>query len=257
MLYSIGASYNPRMSQPDRTVSRGLAGLKGLSFAYRLNQWGPKVGPAMISANTFSRGMTPPALRGLASPLTWLEGVFGVESAANMVNDAASSLTSALAPLNGLQTTIQTLLGQAQGYDGSNDTTVQAKAQACESEAAGLISSYSTIQTQAQALGTAIQTANADPNVTTTTAQGLKDAVAALTPNIQALVKGVSQLQSDVAALIKYAQAGPGVVQGIESAAVNSISTLTWIIGIGGLGYLLLPSFLPRISKGLGKAVRG
>ncbi len=257
MLYSIGASYNPRMSRPDRSVQRGLAGIKGLSFAYRLNTWGTKNTPPMVNANTFRKGFIPPQPTGLASPFTWLEGVFGVESPQDMLVDAMNNLNSILAPLDNVQTSIQTLIDQAQGYDSSTDTTVRAKAQASESEAAGLLSSYSTIQYTAQGLMNSIHALQGNSAVTKDNAQMLKDQVAALQSPVKDLVKGVSQLASDVSALAKYAQSGPGVVAGIESAAVNSISTLTWIAGIGGLAYLLLPSFLPRITRGFGKAVRG
>lgn len=260
------------MSQPDKSVEQalnfdparafsrggslsGLHGIKGLSFAYRLQQWGSKMGPAMVPANDFSKGYAAPVQAGLASPITWIEGVFGVEAPGDMVNDAATSMTSAIAPLNGVQTQIQTLLGQAQGYDGATDPTVQSKAQGCESEATGLLNVYSTLQSSAQGILTAIQAASADPNVTKATAAGLQSQVSTLSGQIQTFLKSVSQLQSDVTALIKYATAGPGVVQTLETAATSSISTLTWLVGGGLMAYFLLPSFLPRLAGGVRKSL--
>jgi hypothetical protein len=269
VLYSIGATWNPKMSQPDKAVESalyhnparafsgvsGLAGIKGLSFAYRLQQWGSKMGPSMLPANAYPTGFAAPVQAGLASPLTWVEGVFGVEAPSDMVNDAANSMTSAIAPLSGVQTQIQSLLGQAQGYDGATDPTVQSKAQGCESEATGLLNVFSTLEASAQGILTAIQGAAGDPNVTKATAQGLQAQVSTLSGQIQTFLKGVSQLQSDVAALVKYATAGPGIAQTLETAATSSISTLTWIVGGGMMAYLLLPSFLPRIAGGVRKSL--
>ncbi len=260
------------MSQPDSSVRRalhndparafspsgslkGLHGIGGLSFAYRLNQWGPKTQVPMIPANTFRTGYAaPPALSGLASPITWFEGLLGVESPANMVSDANTSMQSALTPLNGMQTTIQGLLTQAQGYDSSTDVTVQSKAQACEAEATGVLNNYSSLQSAAQGIINAIAAASQDPNVTKDTATNLQAQVSAFSSNVSTLQTAVKQLTSDVNALMKYAQSGPGVVQTLENTAVSSISTLTWILGGGALVYFLAPSFLPRLVGGIRKA---
>jgi len=268
MLYGTGATWNPELSKPSVSIERamnfdparafsgggslsGLHGLRGLSFAYRLNQWGSKQGPAMIPANAFSSGYAP---RGLSSPITWVEGLLGIESPANMVTDAANSLNSAISPLTGAQTTIQSALGQAQGYDGATDPTVQSKAQGCESEATGLLNAYSTLQSSIQGTLNAIQTASQDPNVTKDTATALQGQVSTLSAQISTFMKGVSQLQSDVAALVKYATAGPGVVQTLETAATSSISTLTWLVGGGLMVYFLAPTFIPRLAGGIRKS---
>lgn len=267
MLYSIGASWNPKLSRPNVAVRRalhnepgaafhptmsGLHGLRGLSFADRLNTWGPKTGPAMVPANTFARGST---ISGLSSPFTWLEGMLGIEAPIDMATDAGNTLNSAASSLTGATTQIKTLLAQAQGYDNATNPTIQAKAQACEAEAAGLNSSLATLQSSIAALGSAI-TAGQQNSATLTKdqAQALKDQAATLANQVAAFLKGIMQLQSDVADLGKAAQSGPGVMATLEGAAVHSISTLTWILGGGALIYFLAPTFIPRMIGGLRKA---
>jgi hypothetical protein len=251
-LYSIGATWNPGMSRYNRSIKRGLAGIKGLSFAYRLNTWGPKNGPAMIPANTFA-GSYVPTPQGLSSPLTWIEGILGVESPANILTDASNSMSDALNPLTGTQTTVQNILSQAQQYDNVTDSTIQAKAQAVEAQAAGLVNTYQNLQTAAQAIINQITTAQADSNVTKDTATAIKNQVGPFSDQVSAFTKAVSQLQSNLNDLVKSAQSGPGVVQTLETAAVGSISTLTWIIGGGALIYFLAPTFLPKLVRGFTK----
>lgn len=242
----------PRMS--------GLHGLKGLSFSYRLNQWGPKVGPSMIPANTFSKGYAP-GLSGLSGPVSWFEGLIGIESPADILTDAAGTMASVNDSISPAGTQIQTLLNQAQGYSGAQDATTQQKAQACQAEAAGLVSSLSTLQSAAATLVQQITTAQADTTTTQDVAQSLKDNASSLQTQVTAFVKGIAQLQSDVLALAKYAQSGPSAIQSIENAVgstvESSISTLTWILGGSAVAYFLLPSLLPRLAGGVRKAVRG
>ncbi len=249
MLYGIGATWNPAMSQYNRQLKRGLAGIQGLNFAYRLNTWGPKNGPAMLPANDFSKGYIP---AGLASPLTWLEGVLGVEAPADILTDATSILASVNASLSSAATTILGLLNQAQGYDSVTGADVQAKAQACEAEAAGLRANLGTLQTASQNLATQISTLAGTTDKAQ--AQAAKDAANTLSDQVAVFLKGVDQLSSDVAALVKYAQTGPGAIQTLENAAVNSVSTLTWLVGGGLLVYFLAPTFIPRLVGGLRKS---
>jgi hypothetical protein len=249
VLYSIGATWNPLMSRYNRQVERGLSGIKGLNFAYRLNSWGPKTGPAMLPANTFSGAYVP---TGLASPLTWIEGVFGVEAPADIVVDASNNLAQANTSLNNDATTIQTLLNQASGYSSVTGADVQAKAQASMAEAAGLQSNLATLQTAAQNLATQVSTLTGTTDKVA--AQALKDAVASLVTQVSTFESGINQLGKDVSALVSYAQNGPGAVQTLENAAVSSVSTLTWLVGGGLLVYFLAPTFLPRMMGGIRKA---
>ncbi len=244
------------MSQYNRSIKRGLAGIKGLNFAYRLNTWGPKTGPAMLPANAFP-GSYVPTLQGLRSPFTWIEGVFGVEAAADMILDAENSLNSAMDPLNGAQTTVQNILSQAQKYDNVTDASIQAKAQAVEAEAAGLVSTYQNLQMTAQAIINQITAAKADPNVTKDTANAIKNQIGPFSDQVSSFMKAVSTLQGHMNDLVKGAASGPSLGQSLESAAVSSVSTLTWILGGGALVYFLAPTFLPRMVSGIRKSVRG
>lgn len=268
MLYSIGASWNPGMSRPNKKVAAilhhnpaaafgpsvsGLAGIQGLNFSYRLNQWGPKVGPAMVPANDFKSAYLP---QGLSGPISWIEGLVGLESAPDMAQDASNTLTSVAASLSPAGTTIQTLIAQAQGYNGAQDPNVQAKAQAAQAEGSGLVSTLATLQTAYQALLTQVNLALQDPNVSKDAAQNLKTQASALEKQVSSLLDNIDEFTSHVNDLEKYAQAGPSVVQGLEGAAINSISTLTWLIGGGALVYFLAPTFVPRMIGGLRKSVR-
>lgn len=241
------------MSQYNRQIKRGLAGIEGLNFAYRLNTWGPKTGPAMIPANAFRGGYMPPA-QGLSSPLTWMQGVLGIESPQDMVKDAQDDLSSALDPLTGAQVTVQTILTQAQKYDNVTDATIQAKAQAVEANASGLVGTYGNLQSAAQAIINQIQAAIGNPNTTKDDAQNIKDQVPPFAANVKTFMKAVDTLQSSLNDLIKAAASGPGAVQVLENAAVSSLSTLTWILGGGALVYFLAPTFLPRMISGIRKS---
>lgn len=244
------------MSQYNRVIQRGLSGIRGLNFAYRLNTWGPKTGPSMLPANAFTRGYIPTP-QGLASPLTWMEGVLGIESAANILLDAQSSLTNSGQTLTNLSSQVQTLLNTAQGYESSTDATIQAKAQACQSEAAGLTANISTVQTSVQNLETNVTTAQANTNEAQADAQVLKDQASAIATQVSTLSSGVSQLASDVASLQKSAQSGPSITQALEGTVASSVSTLTWIVGGGLMIYLLAPTFIPRLAGGIRKARKG
>ncbi len=255
-LYSIGASWNPNMSQYNRVFQRGLAGIKGLEFAYRLNTWGPKTGPAMLPANTFSSAYVPNR-SGLSGPFSWIEGLVGMEAPQDILTDAQNALDSAVDPLMGAQVTVQTILSKAQAYDSVAEASVQAKAQAVEAEAAGLINTYMNLQSTAQGITNQIQGAKGDPNLSKEAAQHIKDQVSPLDSQISSFSKAVSNLQSHMTDLVKYAQSGPGLGQSLESAAVKSVSTLTWILGGGALIYFLGPTFLPRMAAGIRKTVKG
>lgn len=255
-LYSIGATWNPGMSKYNREIKRGLAGIHGLSFAYRLNTWGPKTGPSMLPANAFE-GSYVPTPQGLSSPLTWLEGVFGMESVANMLADCQSALDDALDPLTGAQTTVQNVLSQAQSYESVTSAAIQAKAQAVQAEAAGLVNTYQNLQTAAQAITDHLTAAKADPSTTKDTATAIKGQISAFRDQVSAFSKSVSALQDHLNDLVKSAASGPSLGQSLESAAVGSVSTLTWILGGGALVYFLAPTFLPRMVSGIRKSVRG
>ena len=257
-LYSIGATWNPRLSQPNRAIRRDLAGLygiRGLNFAYRLNTWGPKEGPAMIAANAFPSGyIAPPALAGLRGVFTTFEGWLGLEAPADMAVDAANTLNDAISQMTGSLTAIQTLVNQAQGYSGSSDQAVLAKAQACLAEGAGLVAAFQTLQTASNGLQTSITTAQADPALTKDTAQGLKDAAAVFSAQVATFLSGIKQFSKDVSALGGAAQSGPGVTGYIENLVASSTSKLTWIIGGGLMIYFLAPTFIPRMIRGARKA---
>lgn len=240
------------MSQYNRSLKRGLAGIQGLNFAYRLNTWGPKDGPAMLPANTFARGYAP-APQGLASPFTWLQGVFGVESVPNMLNDGLNQLSDALDPLTGAQTTVQNILSKAQAYDSVTGAAVQSKAQAIEAEAVGLVSTYQGLQSAAQAISNQLIAAKGDPSTTKETVNAIRSQIPPLGSQIMAFQKAVSILQDHLNDLIKSAASGPGLGQTLESVAAHSVSTLTWIVGGGALVYFLAPTFVPRMIRGFRK----
>lgn len=291
------ASWNPGMSEPNPAVQRalyfdpaaafhggvsiipgfdpappvpvgtprvaGLHGIRGLNFSYRLNQWGPKMAPAMLPANTSPYAYTPNnpsgGLSGLSGPLSWVESLFGVESIADTLTDASNNVNTATDALYPTQAAIQTLLSQAQAYSGSTDATVQQKSQACQAEAAGLISAMSNLQSAAGTLITAIQNGQApNSSITSDAATDLKQQSAALLDQVNTFVKSIGQLKSDVLDLAKYAQSGPSTIQAIENSVgatvKSSVSTLTWILGGGALVYFLAPSFIPRLASGIRKA---
>lgn len=263
-LYGIQASFNTELSASSKTLQRKLAGLyslrNGIRSAYlqpdqfRLATWGPKLGPAMAPANTFPASYLPGVQSGLSSPLTWIEGVFGIESPANILNDAAGIISGIASSLTGAQTAIQNLAAQAHGFDGSSDTATLSKAQACEAEAAGLLSNLQNLQSAAQGLSNQITAAQGISSTDQPTAQALKDQASVLKSQVSTFTSGMNQLASDVAALVKYSQSGPGVVQTLENTAVSSISKLTWLVGGGLMIYFLAPTFIPRLAGGIRKA---
>lgn len=253
MLYGIGATWNPEMSKYNRQLKRGLAGIRGLNFAYRLNTWGPKQGPSMLPANTFKQGYTPRGgLSGIASPITWLEGALGIEAPTDILADASSTLSNVNTSLATAASTITALLNQAQSYDSVTGADVQSKAQACQAQAAGLQTNLGTLQISSQNISTQISTLSGTTDKVA--AQSAKDAASALSDQVSTFLQGVAGLSTSVAALVKYAQNGPGAVQTLEDAAVSSVSTLTWILGGGALVYFLAPTFLPRMMSGIRKA---
>ena len=242
------------MSQPNASVQRGLAGIKGLSFAYRLNTWGPKVGPPMIPANAYPSALVPAQAPSLSGFFTAIEGMLGVEAPADMVTDAANILNSATSQLTGAQTTIQNLLSQAQAYNSSSDQNVLAKASACESEAAGLIASLQSLQQAAATLQNSVTLAQGNTGIDKPTAQALKDSTSAYSDQVDTFTSGMSQLQKDISALASAAQSGPGLTGSIANTVASSVSTLTWIVGGGLMVYLLAPTFIPRLAGGIRKA---
>lgn len=280
------ASWNPGMSEPNPKVEAalhflpaeafrpitpktnaprvsGLFGLRGLSFGERLIQWGPKVGPAMLPANDFSAAYTPSGLSSshLASPVTWVEGIFGLESAADMLNDAATTVADINQNLNPAGTKIQTLLSQAQGYNGAQNASIQSKAQSAQAHAAGLIANLSTLQAASSDLSVQLLSAKADANTTKDIGGAFKEQADALSTQVDTFLDGVSSLDSEVKALVKYAQSGPSALESIESSigasVTSSVSTLTWLVGGGALVYFLAPTFIPRLVGGIRKARRG
>ncbi len=238
----------------------GTAGIRGLSFAYRLNAWGAKNGPAMIPANDYPHAFLPDntGLSGLSSPLTWMQSLVGMESVPDILTDASNNLADAVENLEPIGSQIQTLLQQAQAYGNATDATIQQKSQATQSEAAGLLSAMATLQNTAATFATAIQNAKIDTATDKTTAQNLKDQTDAFASQVSDFVKSISQLQSDVLALAKYAQSGPSTIQAIEGSigatVKTSVSTLTWILGGGALVYFLAPTFIPRMVSGIRKS---
>jgi len=269
MLYSIGASGSTGMSEPGQAVAKalhrdpaaafnpmgtGLYTVKGPSFQDRLIAWGPAVGPAMKPANDFSKAYIPNT--GLAGPLTWLEGKLGIESAADMVQDASDILSGISDDVSPLSSELQNDIAQINGYSSAQDASIQAKAQACQAEAAGLLATLSNVQSAYGALSTQVSLAAQDPSVNKDSAQALKTRASNLETQVQALLKNVDQLESHINDLEKAAQSGPSISQALENTAAKSINTLTWLVGGGALVYLLAPTFVPRMIGGLRKAAR-
>lgn len=224
MLYDCGAFLDRKMSDPNTILRRQLA-----DYRY-------------------------PDPKGLASPITWFEGLVGLEAPQDMVTDSANDLAALQSSVSGVQGKIQTYLQMAQGYDSASDATTRQKAAAVESEATGLNSSYLTVQSQIQLIAGLINDARNNPALSKDSARTIQNNVSALSDLIGQLLSNVKQLGNDVSALAHYAQAGPGVVQTLESTAINSVSTLTWIVGGSLAAYFLLPSFLPRLAGGLRRA---
>lgn len=241
-LYSIGASWDPGMSRYNRGVKRSLAGIDGLSFAYRLNTWGPKQGPPMIPAN-------------LASPLSWVEGVFGIQSASSILSDANDQVTADMAKLSSTLTTIQALLTQIQAYDNSSQSIIATRSQALQAQATGLAGNANDWSTLGQTVLGAILAAQADPALSKDQATLIKGQADNIHDQVSALADGVKKLGKDTASLLKDAGASPGMIQAIEDKLVGSVSTITWIAGGSLAIYLLLPTFLPRLVGGIRKSV--
>ncbi len=216
MLYGVGATYDTKMSRPNALLRRDLAGL--------------------------------------SSPLTWVEGLIGMESPQNILIDAQNEVNDSLNQIAGAQSSIQTMLAQAQGYDSSSDATVRGKASNVESEANGLVTAFMQIQQQAQAILSQIDSGQNNPALTKDQANAVKSSADAFSSQVSSFQKSIAQLSKDLQSLVGYATTGPGVLQTLESSAVNSVSTLTWILGGGLMVYFLAPSFLPRLARGFRSA---
>lgn len=243
MIYSIGASYNPDMSRYSRNLKRNLA---DISFAYKLNTWGPTPGPSMIPANNFSSG--------LAGPFTWIEGLLGLASPQDIAKNAQDILDEAVSPLSSLQAKIQNIRGQASTYQNVTNAGVQAKAQAVVAQATGLVNTYQNIQNASDQLTFTLLGVLSDPALTKSQAQELVTQAEGLAGQVSSLERNTDSLEKNFKDLVHYANSGPGLGESLESAAVASISTLTWIVGGGLLVYFLAPSFIPRLIKGVRKS---
>ncbi len=194
--------------------------------------------------------------RGLASPLTWIEGVFGVESPLNMVSDASNTVASVLNSLTGAGSAIAAYKAQAQGFDGNSDATVRGKASSVEGEADGLSQQIPIFQSTASDLQNQINIANTTPGLTQAQAGQVVSQANTLQSQVSTFMGQVSQLKSDANSITKLAVSGPGLVATLENTALNSVSTLTWIIGGSLAAYFLLPTFLPRMVGGMRRARR-
>ena len=243
MLYDIGASWNPDMSQYNRKLKRNLAGVKGLDFAYRLNQWGPKVGPPMIPAN-------------LASPLTWVQSLLGLESTSDLLDSAAQIISDNLNKLPSTLTLLQSYLSQVQAYDKNSNPVMSSRAQALQSQASGLAGATNNWTTMGTQLAGKVYSAKTDPNTTKDEASDLKAQAQSYSDQIDAMNSQIKELGSDVAKFLDDAGASPSIVQAIQNSVLGSVSTLTWIVGGSLAAYFLLPTFLPRLAGGIKKSIR-
>lgn len=274
-LYSIGASWNPGMSEPNRTVERalrheparafhpptdvagqyvktpGLAGISGLSFSYRLQQWGPRTGPTMLPANAYPSAYIPSGLGNVDGPFTWFMDKLGISSPDDILKETQAILSDTSETLSPASTKIQTLIGRARAFDHSTDTSVQAKAQACMSQGAGLVSALTTLQGQLSSIKTQVANATYDKNTSKDTALDWKETAEHFSDQVDSFTDTVDALESSVKALEKYAQVGASGLDAVTGQISKSISTLTWIAGVGGAVYLLAPSFIPRLIRGV------
>lgn len=233
---------------------KGLSGIDGLSFAYRLQQWGPKVGPSMVAADTFSSAYVP---TNLGSPLTWIEGVLGLESVNDILIGAKNTLSDASSSLAPLSTKIQTLVGEAAQYKNSTDATIQSRSQALQSQGAGLIATLSTLQNALSKLLLQIQNAQVDTSTSKDMAKMLREGSENLLDQVNDFSNAIDKLADGLDDLQKDAQKGPSSIQNaLISSVTGSVSTLTWIIGGSLAVYVLAPSLLPRLMGGFKKGLR-
>lgn len=241
------------MSQPNFSLKRQLSGtstIRGLNFAYRLNQWGPKVGPSLIAANDYPKGLT-----GVSGPITYIESLFGIESAQDTLNDAQERLDSSSQILNILATPIGTAQAQAQAYNSSSDQATLAKSQALQAHIAGLSATLENLKTAWQNIQTTVTALNGGPALDKTSAQTLKDQAGQLLDSAQALKDQVDALPKAVSDITSTASSGPGVTGYIENLVSSNVSKLTWILGGAAAVYFLAPTFIPRMARGLKKAL--
>lgn len=245
-LYDMGASWNPKMSQFNRQIQRNLASVGGLSFAYRLNQWGPKVGPPMIPAN-------------LAAPFGfgWIEDILGVGNPKDIIASAKADLSSDLNTLPGLLSQIQAYLTQIQAYHSVSKLEIKNRAQSLSAHATGLAGSANNYQIIGQQLLGKIVTAQADTALTHDEAAAFKVQTQDFHSQIGALVDAIKSLGRETVSLLKDAGASSSLVNSISNTVAGSVNTLTWIVGGSLAAYFLLPTFLPRLAGGVRKAVRG
>lgn len=290
MIYKSGleASWNPGMSEPSRTIRRalyvdpsnaynpretnqpgkpagpvslrglygvkGLSGIDGLSFSYRLQQWGPKVGPSMIPADAFHDAYVP---EHLGSPLTWIEGVLGIESVPDLLKGAKTTLQDASSRLAPLSLKLQNVMTEAAQYKNATESAIQNRAQALQAQGAGLIASLSTLQNALAKLLTQIQNAQIDTTVSKDTARLLRESSENLLDQVSAFEDSLERLEDGLVSLQKSAQAGPSSIQNaLISSVTGSVSTLTWIIGGSLAFYVLGPTLLPRLIGGVKKGLR-
>lgn len=242
MLYSIGASYNTQMSQPNNSIRRSLAGVDGLSFQYRLNQWGPKVGPPMIPAN-------------IAGFTDWIVDLVAGKSPAETLKSASDTLKTDLAKLPGSIHQLTNLLTQLNPYNGSPKLNIKNRAQALAAQATGLAGVVQNWQTTGEMLAGEIYTAQSAPSVSDGTAKNLFEQTASAHSQMATLFDSIQKLGSDVVDLLKDAGASSSVVESVQNTISSSVSTLTWIVGGSLMAYLLLPTFLPRVAGGIRKSI--
>lgn len=276
MLYKSGleASWNPGMSEPSAAVMKalrveparafgsggglynvkGLSGIDGLSFAYRLQQWGPRVGPSMLPADSFGAAYVP---SGLGSPVSWMLEKLGLTSTGDLLKDALTVLNGASDTLAPLSTKIVTFLTQARSYASSTDAGIQAKSQAAQNKGAGLTASLSTLQSSLSHLITTVKNAQYDASTSKDVAQDLKENADAFADQVSDFAGAVDSFESDVKNLQKTAASGPSSIQNaLIGSVTHSVSTLTWIAGGAAAVYFLAPSLIPRLIGGIKKGIR-
>lgn len=230
------------MSEPNREIRRGLADIQGLSFAYRLNQWGPKVGPPMIPAN-------------LASPLTWVQGLLGLESTADLLESASKIVSDNLNKLPATLTLLQSYLSQIQAYDKNKNPALTQRAQALQSQTTGLAGATNNWTTMGTQLAGKIYSAKTDSSTTKEEAADIKAQAQSFSDQIDDMNDQIKELGKDVAKFLDDAGASPSVVQAIQNSVLGSVNTITWIVGGSLAAYFLLPTFLPRLVGGIRKSI--
>lgn len=252
-LYTMGASWNPDMSQYNRQIKRQLSGVGGLSFSYRLNRFGPKVGPPMIPAN-LALDLTSP-LSVFSAPITAVESFFGMQNPQTILQAAYDEVNNDVKALPATLSKLQSYLTQLQAYDSNSSSTIVNQVQALEQQVTGLVNVAEGWQTLGGTVLGKISTAQSDPTTTKDQANDLKYQADAFHDQINTMNNQISDAASAIVSFLKSVGASPSAIQAVENTLISSVGTLTWIIGGSLVAYFLLPTFLPRLAGGIRKSI--